>query len=161
MGALTRKQKKMLIRIAAAAVLLCGEALAVAYTALRSPVLRAPFLQKSDHAPAVTRSCAALVSAQLFLYRTMHADRLLIGAVTDGTQVTIYYTASLLGKAMAMLTEPIAGVAIGFLARAKSFGRRQFLLASSGSVLLGLAAFLVMLPVAGCCRGRRAVFSGG
>ena len=127
--------------------LLCGEAVAVAYTALRSPVLRPPFLQKSEHFPAVTRSCAALVSAQLFLYLTMHTDRLLIGAVTDGTQVTIYYTASLLGKAMAMLTEPIAGVAIGFLARTKTFGRKQFLLASAGSVLLGALAFLVMLPV--------------
>ena len=127
--------------------LLCGEAVAVAYTALRSPVLRPPFFEKSEHHAAVTRSCAALVSAQLFLYLTMHADRLLIGAVTDGTQVAIYYTASLLGKAMAMLTEPIAGVAIGFLARTKTFGRKQFLLASCAGVLLGLAAFVVMIPV--------------
>lgn len=128
--------------------LLCGEILAVAYTALRSPVLRPPFWAKSEHRPAVTRSCAALVTAQVFLYMTMHADRLLIGAVLDGTQVSIFYTSSLLGKAMAMLTEPIAGVAIGFLARSRRFGRKQYLLSVGGSVLLGAVAFAVMIPVA-------------
>ena len=127
--------------------LLCGEVLAAAYTALRSPILRAPYLQKSAHFPAVRRSCTALVTAQVFLYLTMHADRLLIGAVLDGTQVSIYYTASLLGKAMAMLTEPIAGVAIGFLARTRTFGRLQYLLAAAGCAALGLAAFAVMIPV--------------
>ncbi len=69
------------------------------------------------------------------------------GKLLDGTQVTIFYIASLLGKAIAMLTEPIAGVAIGFLARAKSFGRRQFVLSALCSLALGALAFAALIPI--------------
>jgi hypothetical protein len=39
-------------------------------------------------------------------------------------------------------------VAIGFLARSKNFGRKQFLLSASVSLVLGALAFLVFIPVA-------------
>ncbi len=128
--------------------ILVGEILAVAYVVLSSAVLRRPFWKTSPNVRKVRASCAALSTAQLFTNLTMHADRLLIGALLDGTQVTIFYIASLLGKAVAMLTEPIAGVAIGFLARAKSFGRRQFLLSALVSLALGALAFLAFIPIA-------------
>ena len=47
-----------------------------------------------------------------------------------------------------MLTDPIAGVAIGFLARSKSFGRRQFVLSALVSLLLGALAFVAFIPIA-------------
>lgn len=128
--------------------ILVGEILAVGYVVLSGTVLRRPFWKTSENLRKVRKSCAALSTAQLFINLTMHADRLLIGALLDGTQVTIFYVASLLGKAVAMLTEPIAGVAIGFLARTKSFGRRQFLLSALVSLVLGALAFLAFIPIA-------------
>lgn len=127
---------------------LVGELFAVGYVVLSSPVLRRPFWNVSPNARKVRASCAALIPSQLFMNLTMHADRLLIGALLDGTQVAIFYIASLLGKAIAMLTEPIAGVAIGFLARSKSFGRRQFLLSAIVSLALGALAFAAFIPIA-------------
>lgn len=128
--------------------ILFGELLAVVYVALSSPVLRRPFLKTSPHAREVRASCAALIPAQLFSNLPLHADRLLIGALLDGTQVTIFYTASLLGKAIAMVTDPVAGVAIGFLARSKSFGRRQFVLTALVSLVLGALVFAALIPIA-------------
>ena len=128
--------------------ILCGEAFAVGYVVLSGTVLRRPFWKTSPNVRKVRASCAALSTAQLFTNLTMHADRLLIGALLDGTQVTIFYIASLLGKAVAMLTEPIAGVAIGFLARTEKFGRRQFLLSALVSLALGAAAFVAFIPTA-------------
>lgn len=127
---------------------LAGELLAVVYVVLSSTVLRPPFWKTSPNAAKVRRSCAALIPAQLFSNLTLHADRLLIGALLDGRQVTIFYIASLLGKAIAMVTDPIAGVAIGFLARSKSFGRRQFLLTVLVSLALGALAFAALIPIA-------------
>ena len=127
--------------------LLAGEVLAVFYVLCTSPVLRRPYLKTSPHAHTVYRSCGALVFSQIFCYLTLNADRLLIGSLRSGTEVTIFYTASLLGKAMAMLTEPIAGVAIGYLARSKGFGRKQFLLCSGAGVFAGLAACAVFVPL--------------
>lgn len=129
--------------------ILFGELFAIVYVVLSSPVLRRPFWKTSENARKVRASCAALIPSQLLSNLTIHADRLLIGALlADGSQVTIYYTASLLGKAIAMLTDPIAGVAIGFLARSKNFGRKQFLLSAAVSLVLGALAFLVFIPVA-------------
>lgn len=128
--------------------LLVGELFAVGYVVLSSPVLRRPFFRTSPNARKVRASCDALIPSQLFMNLTMHADRLLIGALLDGRQVTLFYIASLLGKAIAMLTEPIAGVAIGFLARSKSFGRRQFLLSALVSLVIGALAFLAFIPIA-------------
>ena len=128
--------------------LLVGELFAVGYVVLSSPVLRRPFFRTSPNAREARASCAALIPSQLFMNLTMHADRLLIGALLDGTQVTVFYIASLLGKAIAMLTEPIAGVAIGFLARSKSFGRREFLLSALVSLVIGALAFLAFIPIA-------------
>lgn len=127
--------------------LLCGEAASIVYVSLASRVFRRPFFTSSTHVSEVRRSCAALTPAQLFAYLTLHADRLLIGTLLSGTHVTVFYTASLLGKAMAMLTEPIAGVAIGYLARAKRFGRRGFLLCAAGSLSLGAVCCLAFLPL--------------
>lgn len=128
--------------------LLVGEVFAVAYVVLSGPVLRRPFFKTSPNARQVRSSCAALTASQFCSNLTLHADRLLIGTLLDGTQVTIFYVASLLGKAIAMLTEPIAGVAIGFLARSKSFGRRQFLISAGVSLLLGALAFVAFIPIA-------------
>jgi O-antigen/teichoic acid export membrane protein len=128
--------------------LLIGELFAVGYVVLSSSVLRRPFWKTSPHVRKVRASCGAMIPAQLFSNLTIHADRLLIGALLDGTQVTVFYIASLLGKAIAMLTDPIAGVAIGFLARSKSFGRRQFLLSAFVSLLLGALAFVAFIPIA-------------
>lgn len=128
--------------------LLPGEALAIAYVVFASPIFRRPLLRKSEHFKAVCSSGTALVFSQLFANLTLHADRLLIGAFADSRQVTIFYTASLLGKAMAMLTEPIAGVAVGYLARSKSFGRKQYLLCAGATLALGALIFLLFLPIA-------------
>ena len=127
--------------------MLPGEILAVCYVVLTSTVLRPPLWKTSEYHRQAVRSCGALIPSQFLTNLTMHADRLLIGALRGGADVSVYYTASLLGKAMAMLTEPIAGVAIGFLARSKSFGRRQFLLCCAASLVCGGALFLVFIPM--------------
>ncbi len=128
-------------------VQLPGELLAVVYVLLCSGVLRPPLWRKSARHREAVRSCCALIPAQFFTNLTMHADRLLIGTMLGGADVSLYYTASLLGKAMAMLTEPIAGVAIGFLARSKRFGRREFLLCCAASLLCGSVLFALFIPL--------------
>ena len=48
-----------------------------------------------------------------------NGDRLLLNFLLDGTSVTIYYLASLLGKTMSLITTPLNSVIIGYLARYK------------------------------------------
>lgn len=127
--------------------MLTGELLAVVYVFVTGTVLKKPYFQKSEMHSLVGRSCAALTGAQIFSNLTLNADRLLINAFSTGTDVTVYYTASLLGKAMALLTGPISGVLIGFLAKAKSFGRKQFVICSLLSLFMGGAAFAVFIPL--------------
>lgn len=127
--------------------ILTGELAAVLFVVAAGKIFRKPHFEKSEKHKEVIKSCFALSGSQLFSNLTLNADRLIIGAFSTGTDVTVYYTASLLGKAMALLTGPVSGVLIGFLAKAKSFGRKQFLLCSFASIAMGFAAFLVFIPL--------------
>ena len=129
-------------------VILTGEILAIVFAALCGNLLKKPFFKKSRMHKEVFRSCCALSGSQFFCNLTLNADRLLINAFLTGTDVTVYYVASLLGKAMALLTGPVSGVLIGFLAKTKNFGRKQFLLCSLFSIIMGLFVFVLFIPLA-------------
>ncbi len=129
------------------AIITC-EIPAIIYVLLSGKVLRKPHFEKSEKFPEVRRSCIALSGSQVFANLTLNADRLLINAFSTGEEVTVYYTATLLGKAMALLTGPVSGVLIGFLAKAERFGRKHFLLCCAAAIIVGLAVFLLFIPLA-------------
>ncbi|MBQ3150812.1 MAG: oligosaccharide flippase family protein [Clostridia bacterium] len=128
--------------------MLMGEIPALIYVFFSGTVLKKPFFKKSPMHKNVIRSCAQLTGSQFFSNLTLNCDRILISALSTGTDVTVYYTASLLGKAMALLTGPVSGVLLGFLAKAEKFGRKQFLLCSVVTLVAGAAAFCVFIPLA-------------
>lgn len=54
-----------------------------------------------------------------------NADRLLLKWLIDDTAVTVYYLATLVGKTMSLISTPLCGVLMGYLARYEGgFGRR-------------------------------------
>ncbi len=120
---------------------------AVLYVGITGRVLKKPYFKKSERFRDVGKSCVALTGSQLFSNLTLNADRLLISAFSTGEEVTVYYTATLLGKAMALLTGPVSGVLIGFLAKTEKFGRRQFLLCSALAVFVGVLVLLLFIPL--------------
>lgn len=129
-------------------VFIFAEALSVLFVVLFGKIYRRPF-RLSDNRGKVLRSCAQLVGSQLFANFILNCDRMIIRFFMDGTAVTIFYTASLLGKSIALLTGPFNGVIIGFLAKEnKTITRRFFMLCVGGACAVGLLLFAVLIPAA-------------
>ena len=96
--------------------ILTGEILGILYSAFASKIYRRP-LRPSQNFGLVCKSIGLLFLSNLLENLTLNADRLLLLAMEGGTAVTIYYTASLFGKVVALLTVPVNSLVISYLIR--------------------------------------------
>ena len=85
----------------------------------------------------------------LFEHIALHSDRILLLAITgDGTAVTTYYIASLVGKVISMLTVPINALIVSYLAKYKGgLTAKLWSVAGVVGLVFGGVAFLGCLLV--------------
>ncbi len=123
--------------------LILGETLAILYVVFRGTIYRPPFLGRSAHLIPILSSTAFLFLSVLIDNITLHADRILLLAMTgDGSAVSTYYIASLVGKIVAMLTSPINALVLSYLVRYDGgLSRKIWLLVIGASLIFGGAAF--------------------
>ena len=125
-------------------VLLLGELFGVIYTFIRGSILRPPYLKRSeafkDNLKAVFYiSCGNLLSAFI-----LSSDRILLRLFTGSEEVTVFYTASLMGKIVALLTTPLNGIIISYLAGYKiRLDRKKFLLSSALLLVVSLVLSVI------------------
>lgn len=126
--------------------LILGEAAAFLYVCIRGSIFRPPFFKKTDALPFVLSSIGFLLVSSLIENLTLHADRILLLAITDdGTAVTTYYIASLVGKVIAMLTSPLNAMIISYLVRYKGDLTKKL-----WSVIIGVSVVLGGICFVGC-----------
>ena len=77
-----------------------------------------------------------------------NADRIALKAFIDETAVTSYYLASLLGKTMALITTPLNGVIVGYLAKYKGDLKAKLM-----SIITAASLAVIALATAGCTIG--------
>ncbi len=124
--------------------LLIGEVLAFLYVLLWGKIFRPPFFKPTENFKPILISCGFLLLSTLIDNVALHADRILLLSITkDGTNVTIYYIASLVGKVVAMLTVPLNSILISYLVRYEGkLTKKLWLLMSSAVVAFGGVAFI-------------------
>lgn len=127
------------------AAMLLGEALGLLFVLIRGTTIRKAFLSTSDALSGCIGSTAVLLATQLISNLIFNADRLLLKHLIDGTAVTVYYLATLIGKAMSLVTTPLNSVIMGYLARYKGNATWKMYRA----LLLILVALFVLATV-GC-----------
>ncbi len=96
--------------------ILAGEILGVFFAIIQSKIFVKPF-SLSKNFKFFVSSFAFLVFSNLIENLTLNADRLVLMIFAGGESVAVYYTASLFGKIIAMLTVPINSVVITYLVR--------------------------------------------
>ncbi len=98
--------------------LILGELLGFIYVIICGSIYRPPFFRKTKEFFPIVSSITFILISVLIDNITMHADRILLLAITgDGEAVTIYYISSLIGKLIALLTGPINALLISYLVR--------------------------------------------
>lgn len=124
--------------------LLVGEALGVLYAYGGSAVLRRRALHLSPSWRKAFRVILTFFLAEGVANLIFNVDRILLKFLLGASAVTVYYLATLVGKTISVLTGPLNGVLIGYLARYEGkFTRRAMRLLTLGS----LAAILVFTLV--------------
>lgn len=92
-----------------------AELFAVVFAIFTTKLYQNP-LKTSEAFSVVAKSLLFLLLSEIFENLTLHSD-LLLRAFTGGTEVSVYYTAALLGKIVALLTAPISALLISYLVR--------------------------------------------
>ena len=118
--------------------LILGEALAFLYVLIRGSIFRAPFFKPSEHFRPILASIWFLLISTLIENIALHADRIVLLAITgEGQYVSTYYIASLAGKIIAMLTVPINSLIISYLVRYKGGLTKKLWTLVIGAALVG------------------------
>ena len=119
-----------------------GEALGVIFVVFQGTIYRKDVLKPSENFVPVCKSMGFLLLSTLIDNLTLNADRLLLMIFAGGSAVSIYYTASLLGKVVAMLSVPINSIIISYLVKYDgSLTKKFWSVAAGGSLILGALAF--------------------
>ena len=129
--------------------LLVGEVAAFVFVCFGGTIFRPPFFKPTKAFPLVLSSIGFLLVSSLIDNLTLHADRILLLAITkDGSAVTIYYIASLVGKVIAMLTVPLNALIISYLVRYKGgLTKKLWFPVIAASLVLGGVALVGCLIV--------------
>ena len=94
--------------------LILGETIAVLFVIFRGEIYRKPF-ECSEKRKTVWRMTMTVAVSYLVSNILMNLDRIVLQNFMGGDAVTIFYTASLLGKTVALLVGPLNGVMIAYL----------------------------------------------
>ena len=124
--------------------LLPGEIAGVAVVALRGRVLRGD-RDTDESTRHIIRLVLTLLVTEVINNLIFNGDRVLLNLALDGTAVSLYYQASLLGKTMALVATPLNSVLIGYLARYRGGLDRKLMGITAGGCL-----GLLLLATAGC-----------
>ncbi|MCR5693362.1 MAG: hypothetical protein K6G89_00110 [Clostridia bacterium] len=126
--------------------ILIGESLAVAFVAFTGKIFKGKnALRLSPDAKANLKTTMFLLATNLINALALQADKILLRIFMNGEAVTIFYLATLVGKVVAMLTTPLNGVIIGYLAKYKGKFTKKFF----GTVTLTALVVAVLFTVLG------------
>ena len=95
--------------------ILLGELLAVLYVFFNGRILRSPFREKSESFDENLKSAFMLSGSNLVANIVLNSDRVLVRWFIGSSEVVTFYSATLVGKMVAMLTAPLNGVIISYL----------------------------------------------
>ena len=121
---------------------LLGEVIGVGFVFIGGTIYKKDALRTSKSFSLVCKSMGFLLFSNLVENLTLNADRLILMVFSGGTAVTIYYTASLLGKVVAMLSVPINSIIISYLAKYEAdLSKKFWSIATLALSALGVVSF--------------------
>ena len=127
-------------------VLFLGEIFGIVFTVITGNIFRAPFFELSGCFKENMISAWYISFSNLLAALILHSDRILLRIIVGDRVVTIFYTASIVGKIVAMITTPLNGIVISYLTNYKiEMNKKRF--AAVGAACMGLT----VIGAAACC----------
>ena len=119
-----------------------GEIAGIVFVVVRGNVYRRALAKPDESFSKVCKSMSFLLSSNLMENLTLNADGLVLVVFCDEESVAIFYTASLLGKVIAMLSAPLNSLIISYIVKSGVRMSKKFWTLALGAVtVLGALAF--------------------
>ena len=129
--------------------LLVGEAAGVVFAYSYGNTLRKKALRLSPAWRHTLGAIAVLFVSEGIAQLIFNTDRLLLKIIIDASAVTVYYLATLVGKTVSLVTAPLNGVIIGYLARYKGSLTRRIMNLMLAASLAAMLVFTLACAVGG------------
>ena len=127
-----------------------GELFGVLFAYIADGTLRRRALRISPAFGGVLKVTLLLCLSEGLSYLIANADRLILKLLIGASAVTVYYLATLVGKTMTLITIPLCGVLVGYLARYEGrLTRRAAKWMLLGS-MISVAVFTCACVLGGC-----------
>lgn len=97
--------------------LILGESVATIFLLFKGQIYKRPLFKRSEWFKENILSMLTLSGAYLVANLVLNSDRILLNIFVSSEAVTVFYTATLIGKIVALLTSPLNGVITGHLAK--------------------------------------------
>lgn len=124
-----------------------GEIFAFIY-AYRTTDFKLETKVKSDKFDEVKKDFIQLSTSNFIANSILYLDRILINPILGASNVALYYIASVVGKTIGIVMNPITSILLTYLAKMKDKNSKNaFYILSSASIIMGLVIYLISIPM--------------
>lgn len=125
-------------------VFLFGFLFSMTYSAVRTKLLREPYTRTELYG-TVSKNMILYTIATFSNSMMSYADKMVLYPLMGGYTVSVYYTATILGKIVSMLTGPITSVVLSYISKWDQKNRNIFSkVLFSGGLLAALGYFITL-----------------
>lgn len=127
-------------------IYISGYVFSLIYIFITSKLWREP-LVKTELFKMITAETLMLLIAGIFSRLIIYADKILIYPILGGTTVSIYYAATIFGKVVSLIINPISSVVLTYLAKKKSKNDKIFTYTLLVGLVVCTAGYIVCLLI--------------
>lgn len=127
-------------------IIITGTFLSFIYTIISSHILKEPFAITKLF-KQTSKSYGILFLTEAMKVLILNFDRFVIYALMTGAAVSTYYSASIMGKLVSMVSVPIGNVVLSYLVGMNSMSKKSFHKISLLIVLVGLFSYIISVGI--------------
>lgn len=125
-------------------VFLFGFLFSMTYSAVRTKLLSEPYIRTKLYG-TISKSTIQYTIATFSSSMMSYADKMVLYPLMGGHAVSVYYTATILGKIVSMLTGPITSVVLSYISKWNQKNRKIFSKVLFSGTLLAVLGYFVTL----------------
>ena len=129
-------------------VFLLGGIIELTYVMCHTSLWKEPYRITTHFSSTIKRLIILITTTCLSLIIT-YADRLIIYPAFGSDQVSIYYAATVIGKAILIITNPIGGVLLSYTAKMDLIKKNVYVMLVSAVAILAIVGYVIAYIISG------------
>lgn len=127
-------------------IFLCGYVFSFIHSVVKTNIINEP-IRRTVFFSKLTKIIWAIVSANIFGMLAVNFDRLFLFPLVGGALVSIYYSASIIGKLISLISAPVSNVFLSYIIRIDSITVKKLNLLYVVVILSGVCFYIICVLV--------------